>query len=329
MSDLDLLRAALRERASLAPDSDAVFAKVTDGIRRRRARRRAAGLVGTAAATVGVLVAAGWLNTAASPAGSVPVAASPGSSTSPAPVPGPRLPFSVTAPPDGYHLSTWRIGPAESSVQYVGHADFQTIVVRLRPQDPAAGASGQATTVQGIPAMRRPLSPGGSDTELSWQLSPGQWASVYGAQPAVSEQQLRSVAESVTATPVDLATSLRVASLPNGLAPTRWSGDSISNNVTLCPPGADSASAANRCVEMGLRAGTAPDTWTVRSAADKVSGASPATTPLSQPGPDGTRLSPDGHVVVRQLDPTHWLSVNSAEVDSAVLRELATAASVG
>jgi hypothetical protein len=237
----------------------------------------------------------------------------------------------VTALPAGYQLDSWRIGPAESSVQYVGQADFRAIVVRLRPQDPAAGASGQATTVQGIPATRRQVSPGGSDTELSWQLSPGQWASVYGAQPAVSVQQLRSVAESVTATPIDLAASLRVASLPNGLALTSWThGAVLRDHVTLCPPGADPVSAAKRCVELRLQVGTAPDTWRVGSAAGNGSGAKvESMTPLSQRGPDATLLTPDGHVVVRQLDPTHWLSVDSAEVDSAVLRELAASASVG
>jgi hypothetical protein len=317
MTDLELLREALRERESSAPDPASVLARTKLRLRRRRNLRRAAGLTGavtlTAAALIGIFAVP-----STPPPGPV---AEPASTSETTPLKGGLLPFTVGEVPAGYHLMSWANEGDGQTVQYLGDGDYKVLTVGVRYADPG----GSATTVDGKPAKLRTIAGDPVVLELSWEIVPGQWIRVRGAKDVVGEPTVREVAESVTAAPSTVGQVLEVE-IPAGLPEQSSTGDPLLGQFFyLCPADAGQFP-AQRCATLRLRSGTALREFTVGGPNGE-----PLTIPLTEQEADGVTVltSADGHVVVRQLDNAHWISVDSPRIDPVVLRRLATTAKLG
>jgi len=320
MTDLELLREALRERESSAPDPTIVLARTKVRLRRRRNLRRAAGLTGavalTAAALIGIVA--------------IPSAPVPGPVTEPATtskltsLKGGLLPFTVGEVPAGYHLTSWANEGDGQSVQYLGQANYKVLTVGIRYTDPAGG-SGTATTVGGKPAKLRTIAADPVELELSWESGPGQWLRVKGSKDVVGEQTLRQVAESVTAATSTVAPVLEVE-IPDGLSEESSMGEKVLGQFFyLCPREAGEYP-GQACATVRLRNGTAQREFGVGGPNGE-----DLKIPLTEQEAGGVTLlkSSDGRVVVRQLDNTYWISVDSTQIDPVVLQRLATTAKLG
>ncbi|WP_414942475.1 hypothetical protein [Amycolatopsis sp. cmx-11-51] len=318
MTDLDLLRKSLRERESLAPDATATLVKTHSILRRRRSVRRATALTATATVTTGVLVAGGLLMLEGD---RPPVAVEPAASALPPArtvETAQSLPFTVGRLPAGFVLDSWALKPGEVSAQYVGNGSFETIVVRVRSQDPVAGTEDESRRINGILAVLRTVDARSGFRELSWQLSPGKWASIGGASSAITVKTLQEVAESVTARPSPVTATLSRIAVPQSMTLQAADGGSIDGpeSFRFCPDG--SAADGPACILVGIRAGTAPATWqrigpgTVNDVKE-----------LPLKPSDGLLLTDDGQVVVRQINAKYWISVTSANATTATLKEIA------
>jgi hypothetical protein len=326
MTDLELLREALRERESSAPDPTTVLAKTKLRLRRRRNLRRAAGLTGAVALTAAALV--GIVAIPVTPA-TGPVAEPANANTTSATskttrLKGALLPFTVGDVPADYHLSSWANEGEGQTVQYLGDADYKVLTVGIRYADPAGG-SATATTVGGKPAKLRTIAANPVVLELSWEIVAGHWIRVNGTKDVVGEQTLRQIAESVTATPSTVGATLEVE-IPAGLPEESSTGDPlIGQFFYLCPADAGEYP-GQRCATVRLRSGTALRKFTVGGP----NGES-LEIPLIEQEVDGVTLakSSDGHIVARQLDNAYWISVDSTQIDPVVLQRLATTAKLG
>jgi hypothetical protein len=319
MTDLELLREALRERESSAPDPATVLARTKFRLRRRRNLRRAAGLTSAVALTAAALIGIVAFPSAPPPG---PVAEPASTSTSKTTqLKGGLLPFTVGEVPVGYHLMSWANEGAGQTVQYLGDGDYKVLTVGIRFADPG----GSATTVGGKPAKLRTIEANPVVLELSWEIAPGQWIRVQGTRDAVGEPIVREVAESVTATPSTVGPVLEVE-IPDGLPEESSTGDPLLGQFFyLCPADAGEFP-GQRCATLRLRSGTALREFTVGGPNGGI-----LTIPLTEHEADGVTVltSADGHVVVRQLDNAHWISVDSPQIDPVVLQRLATTAKLG
>lgn len=317
MTDLELLRAELRERETLAPDPTVVLTRTHAVLRRRRAARRAGGLVAVAAATAGVLVAGTAFLQTSAPA-PVPPAVQP-TLVSPAAT----LPFTIGHLPVGYVIDTWRLTPGDLAVDLVGPGRIGAISVHIQDRDPAAGGGGEPRTVNGVPAVLRQVP---SSQELSWQFTPGKWAIVGAHKDLATAEVLQAIADSMTPVPTPVGPSLREISPPPGLDVVFASGgDEEGGAVTFCPVPTMNPDTPG-CVNITFRAGTLPSSLLM-----PVPGTAKTLRDVpfvSLPG-SPLRVTADGRAAARQLDAGHWLAVTSPDVDSTILRTVASSGVFG
>jgi hypothetical protein len=323
MTDLDMLRDALAERASRAPDTHVVLSNTTDGLRRLRSRRKATALAGAVAVTTGALVAGVALLNQAQPGRSdtaIQAATVPNQQpTEQLPTePGirPKLPFSV-AIPAGYRIDSWSVSDSGSISTLLGGAGQIEVALLDRTGPLLAGTETTPTTVRGIPAQLHRYGPGGgipTNVNLTWQIVPGKWATVT----TTSEQQVRSVAESMTLTPSNPPAAGRLTGVPAGFSVTYWGRGNVgSTTVMICP---DHYTDKNACAQLSLMSGTAPDKVDTPVEGQQA--------PLGEPDAAGVRQTPDGHILVRQVDQGHWAEVSTGLPGGAIqLRAIILAAS--
>lgn len=317
MTDLELLRAELRERETLAPDPNVVLTRTHAVLRRRRTARRAGALVAVAAATTGVLVA-GTAFLQAGPPSPVPPAAQ-ATLVSPAAT----LPFTIGYLPPGYVIDTWRLTPGDLAVDLVRAGTTGAIMVHIQDRDPAAGGGGEPRTVNGAPAVLRLVQ---SSQELSWELAPGKWAIVSGHKDLVAVAVLQAIADSMTPVPTPVGPSLREISAPPGLQVVFASGgDEEGGAVTFCPAPTMNPDTPG-CVNIAFRAGTMPS-----SVLMPVPGKTKTLedVPLAALPGSPLRVTADGRAATRQLDAGHWLWVTSPDVDPVILRTVASSGVFG
>jgi hypothetical protein len=319
MIDTDSLRHALGALEAHTPAEGEVLAGFRAGVVRRRRHRQLASVVGVAglagAVALGVvLVSPGQQSPGQTiaPATSIAVA-------KPPPTPRPALPFTVGWVPDGYTLGSWETGVRESSAQYSGSKDFQTIVVWIsaEPRPVPAGAHDQPTTIAGRPGVVRKIPPDTAETQLIWQRADGRWAMVGGRVPTVPLAALTHVAESLTATPTPLPVAFTLRTVPDGYRVSGWSaGDSVRLCRSVTDPGAAD------CIGLSLRSGAAPRTTQLKRA-----DASVAEVPVDRERTVGgvpTRADATGMTVFAQVDAGHWVYAFSARAGADLLREAAT-----
>jgi len=319
MTDLELLRAELRERETLAPDPNVVLTRTLAVLRRRRTARRAGALVAVAAATTGVLVA-GTAFLQAGPPTPVPPAGpkAPAALVSPAA----SLPFTIGHLPSGYVIDTWRLTPGDLVVELLNRQENQVISVHLQFGDPAAGGGGEPRTVNGVPAVLRQVQ---SSLELSWQLFPGNWAIVSGSKAIVTADVLQAVADSMTPVPAPVGPSLREISAPPGLKVVFASGGSPEGQgVTFCSV-ATMNSDTPGCVNIQVHVGTLPSSLGMAVPGTKTLRNVPLVALAGSP----LKVSADGRAAGRQVDARHWLAVTSPDVDSTILRTVASSGVFG
>ncbi|KAA2263823.1 hypothetical protein F0L68_09130 [Solihabitans fulvus] len=333
MTDHDLLRAALTERASRAPDPEVVLANTTIGIRRARSRRRATAVAGTvaiatAAIAAGVMVldrqgptqSAHQVQPATAPTQQSSTArqASPGQQLPTKPSVSATLPFTFTAPA-GFRWDNWSVTPSASMVDLRnGTSQVNALLTPTAPRQGGHQGNAQPTTVRGSQAELRQLTPasGGPVTvQLVWQPAPGTWITVTSS----SAELARSVADSITLTPSDPPEAGAVASLPAGLAVSYWGRGNAGMTTVMIGP--DEFADKTMCATLNFRSGTAPNEVTTSGQGQRA--------PLSAPDADGVRHTPDGRILVRQLDQNHWAqaSLGTSAVTAAQLRDIILAAS--
>lgn len=319
MTDLELLRAELRERESLAPDPGVVLTRAHAVLRRRRTVRRTGGLVAVAAATAGVLVA-GTAVLQAGPPAPVPPA---GQATHPALVsPAASLPFTIGHLPPGYVIDTWRLTPGDLVVELLDKQPNRVISIHLQAGDPAAAGGGEPRTVNGVPAVLRLVQ---SEQQLSWQLYPGNWVIVSGHKDFVAVDVLQALADSMTPVPMPVGPSLREISPPPGLTVVFASGGSPTDQaVTFCPAPTMNPDTPG-CVNIVVHAGTMPSVVEMPVPGTKTM----QDFPLMTLADSLLRVTADGRTAVRQIDPGHWIEVTSPDVDSAILRTVASSGVFG
>ena len=319
MTDLKLLRAELRERETLAPDPNVVLTRTYALLRRRRKARRAGALVAVAVATTGVLVAGTALLQAGAPSPAVP--AGPGERTvlvSPAA----SLPFTIGHLPVGYVVDTWRLTPGDLAVDLVGPRGTGAISVHIQDRDPAAGGGGEPRTVNGVPAVLRSVQ---SSRELSWELAPGKWAIVGGHKDLVAVDVLQAIADSMTSVPAPVGPSLREISAPPGLKVVFASGGSPEDQaVTFCSVATMDPDTPG-CVNIQIHVGALPSSLGMAVPGTKTMRDLPLIALKDSP----LRGTADGRAAARQIDAGHWLAVTSPDVDSAVLRTVASSGVFG
>jgi hypothetical protein len=324
MIDNETLRHAFGELERHAPAEGEVLAGFRAGVVRRRRRRQVASVVGVGGTAC--LVALGVMLVAPGRTGQQPTApAAPTTATKVANPPAPpALPFTVGWLPDGYRLDTWEAGTAESSAQYVGSKDFQTVVVEVGSTRPAviAGEKNQPTTIAGRLGVIRTVPPDTAETQLIWQLADGRWAMVGGRMPTVPMTALAHVAESLAATPTPMAVPFGLRTVPDGYQVVSWIDGA---SVLLCRPPVDVRSPVppSGCITLSLRSGTAP-----AGTPSKNRDGSLLENPVDREQVVNrvpTRASADGMTVFAQVDGGHWVSAFSWYVGAQLLREVATA----
>ncbi|SMD26953.1 hypothetical protein [Kibdelosporangium aridum] len=327
MTDLEMLRNALAERASRAPDVDVVLANATHDVRRLRSRRKATALAGTVAVATGALVAGVTLINQPGPNDpGQPRQPDTGvqAATTPSPakpkVIRPQLPFTVTIPA-GYQVESWSVGDSGAILDFKGSGGLAQAALLNRVTPSVKGSQTTQTTqttVRGIPAQLEQISLAGGHTyaTLTWELIPGKSALVQGN----SEQQARSIAESMTTEPSELPSTGQLASLPAGLLVSYWGRGNVSTPLAmLCP---ERYSDKNKCAQVYFNNGTVPNEVNISIEGEKA--------PLGAPDADGVRQTPDGRRLARQVDPGHWVEATSGtSTTAAQLRELVLAASAG
>jgi hypothetical protein len=319
MTDLELLRAELRERETLAPDPNVVLTRTHAVLRRRRKARLAGGLVAVAAATAGVLVAGTAFLQTSAPA-PVPGAGreAPAALVSPAAT----LPFTIGHLPVGYVIDTWRLTPGDLAVDLVGPGRTGAISVHIQDRDPAAGGDGEPRTVNGVPAVLRLVQ---SSRELSWQLAPGKWAIISGHKDYVAVDVLQAMADSMTPVPAPVGPSLREISAPPGLDVVFASGGSPEDQaVTFCSVATMDPDTPG-CVNIQVHVGTLPSSLSMPIFGKKQLREVPLVALAGSP----LKVSADGRAAGRQVDAGHWLAVTSPDVDSTILRTVASSGVFG
>jgi hypothetical protein len=323
MTDLEMLRKALAERASRAPDTDVVLANATHGVRRLRSRRKATALAGVVAVATGALVAGAALINQPGPnepgqprqPDTVVQAATPPGSAKPEAI-RPQLPFTVPIPA-GYQVESWSVGDSGGILDFKGTGGPVQVALVDRASPSMQGTQTTQTTVRGIPARLEQMSGGGRTfATLTWELTPGKSAFVRGN----SEQQTRSIAESMTTKPSELPSTGQLASVPAGLQVTYWGRGNVSTPLAmLCP---EQHSDKNECAQVYFNDGTVPNEVNTSIKDEKA--------PLGAPDADGVRQTPDGRRLARQTGPGHWVEATSGtSTTAAQLRELVLAASAG
>jgi hypothetical protein len=300
MNELDDLRAVLRARADLAPDSDGIVPATHQRVRMRRARRRTVALAGVVVATVAGLAAVslirfGPANSAATP----PLT--------------PSLPFTVGHLPPGYQLDMWRIQSQSASVDYRSGSELDIQIQEL-PVHPADTAPQNA--IQGQRGV--------VITRVTRQVGPSRWIAV-AATAAVTQQTVQEVADSVTTRPSTPPSLLHVGHVPPGFTVQLWMGTSNqggTESLWLCPPPtpytsgqADSASTmraalfGNPCVQLDL--------FTFHST-------------VATEQPDGQPTVTHGVFrMAAQIDPLHRLVMSAPADQSANARAVFESVSTG
>ncbi len=325
MTDLELLRAELREREALAPDPMLVLAKTHAVLRRKRKTRRTAGMIAVAAATTGVLVVGTTVLNGGAPQPAIPAASSPQPTQAAHAVPvspAATLPFTIGHLPAGYVADTWRLTPGDFVVDLAGKHGDPMISVHLQEADPAAGGGGEPRTVRGVPAVLRQVQ---NSQELSWELAPGKWAIVTAHKALVDVEVVQAIADSMTPVPTPVGPSLREISPPPGLKVVFASGGSPEDQaVTFCSVATMNPDTPG-CVNIQVHVGTlpaslglaVPGTKTMRDA---------LLVPLAG---SALKVTADGRAAARQVDANHWLAATSPDVDSAILRTVAASGVFG
>jgi hypothetical protein len=308
-SDLDQLRAVLRDRAALAPAPNDLLPRAHRLVRRRQVRRRVGLATGVVVVTALALVGASMFGNLAHNRS----AHQPGR-----PLPPPTLPFSVGSVPAGYRLDFWDISDGRIRLDYTSGNGM--IYVAQQNLDPVAGfpaATHTPTTVQGHPAMLSVQHQGTPTSTLSWRVGPDTWFAVTEQSADVN---LSAIAASVRSTPTLGQVPLHIANLPDNLVASIWFGvqhqPTQETSVTLCPPHT-SPPDRGRCVEVNMVTGTVPS--------DPVLGTNNATaaTALRNRLPV---IAKHGEVVTRQIDSTHWVTAKSDMASPALVLQLAIAA---
>jgi hypothetical protein len=135
---------------------------------------------------------------------------------------------------------------------------------------------------------------------------------------ASTEEQVRSVAESMTTTPSNPPAAGHLSGLPAGLSATYWGRGNVGVTVIMICP--DHHTDKTECAELELNAGTAPDEVNTAVEGQKA--------PLSKPDASGVRQTPDGRNLVRQVDPGHWAEATiGTSISAPQLRDILLAAS--
>jgi hypothetical protein len=319
-TDLDKLRAVLRERAALAPSVDDLLPRTRRLVHRRQVRRRVGLVAGVVATTVLALIGTEMFGGLAHNR----------SAEQPArPLPPPTLPFSVGSVPAGYWLNSWYLGNAYSEVQYFTGQSPQVLTIQEQDFDPATTIQLTArtrTTVHGRPAVSAVVQ---SDARqwLSWEAGPGNWIVV--TEPQLATASLAAVADSISLTPTTLPVPLRITSVPADLEVNYWHGvrqpttDDV--DVLLCPVDLPPVGAAspNGCVQVHEGTGAAPrnpfqsSLPTVSVNSDPVTMSPRNLLPVT---------SDNGRVVTRQVDSTRWAAATSVSASPALILRLVEAA---
>lgn len=337
-SELGGLRTVLRERADLAPDATTILGRTHTLVRRRRARRRTAGLLGAVLVTIGGLSTAALLTHDNGP-NMVAVGAPEVHAVAPAvnPVIPPTMPFTVGAVPAGYSVDTWTVSPTgPDTVQLAGKNDFQTIVVSWSDSDPALQESQVSqTTVHGHAAVIGSIPQQPSMRRISWPVPGGHWLGVIGNVPVVGEQNLRLVAGSITLRPSVMPVNLHLKPVPAAIANVaEWNGGNMPpalDEAVLCQAGVTDPNSKG-CVSVQLSTGTRPTSVLGPFKPGNLRGPLPSVAlhvvtvqGMTLYVTDRTGMATGG-VVVRQIDAGHWVSVTSAGADLDTLYRVAIAA---
>jgi hypothetical protein len=304
-NDIERLRAVLLERASLAPDLDAVLPDTGLLSREQRRRRRTCGVVGAVAVTVLALVATGVL--VRSGPSTRTTMAGPALVTEGAPLGAARFPVTVTVPPT-YLMTSYSVDDADATLQYTrqgadknGTDDIEIDWTYGDPSEEATG--GVRTNVRGVTAVLGTVAGKPADRQLSWQLTATRWMAVAGSSKTVSVATLHTIAESVTTAPGPLPSSLRIAHMPPGWRPDSRTGASVvttpEESALICKDAADGRPQTTTCLTVTLTASHTPPV-----------GLATSNGPI-RPGTLSVVGSQNNWQAVRLVDSDHWIVARS------------------